>query len=135
MVSTRTPITIAAETTAIPVGPELARRALALVDAGTTEMAEDVLHVPLDYYRDPERLAGERALCERTPLALVPSAQLGAPGDFVVREVLGTSVLIVRGADGVVRALLELLPASRGQAGPGLRQRTTLHLPVPRLDL
>jgi nitrite reductase/ring-hydroxylating ferredoxin subunit len=106
MATTRTPITIGAGSPAIPVGPELARRALALVDAGTTDIADDVLHVPLDYYRDPDRLAGERALCLRTPLALVPSAQISRPNDYVVREVLDTSVLIVRGADGVVRAFL-----------------------------
>ncbi len=42
-----------------PVGPELAARALALVDAGTTELAEELLTVPLAYYRDEEQLARE----------------------------------------------------------------------------
>jgi phenylpropionate dioxygenase-like ring-hydroxylating dioxygenase large terminal subunit len=89
-----------------PVGLELAERALALIDADTTEMASDVLHVPLSYYRDPDLHSRERELCRSTPLALVPSAQVPSRHDFVVREVLGTSVLITRGSDGLARAFL-----------------------------
>jgi len=86
---------------------ELTRRALHLVTTGTTDMAPDVLRVPLGYYRDPDVLRRERAeILEVTPLALAPSAQVGAPHDFVVREVLGRSVLISRGGDGVARAFL-----------------------------
>src|SRR5262245_2544909 len=84
---------------------ELTRRALALVSTGTTDMAGDVLRVPLSYYRDADVLGREREeILERTPLALVPSAQVGAPHDFVVREVLGRSVLVSRDGDGIVRA-------------------------------
>jgi choline monooxygenase len=89
-----------------PVGPELVTRALALVDAGTTDMADGLLEVPLSYYRDADRLAREVDLCRRTPLALLPSAQIPHPHDFVVREVLGTSVLLSRGEDGTARAFL-----------------------------
>lgn len=86
---------------------QLTRRALALVTAGTTDMAPDVLRVPLRYYRDPEVLERERrAILERTPLALVPTAQVPAPHDFVVREVLGRSVVVSRSADGTARAFL-----------------------------
>lgn len=86
---------------------DLTRRALHLVTTGTTDMAPDVLRVPLAYYRDPEVLRRERAeILEVTPLALAPSAQVPAPHDFVVREVLGRSVLVSRGGDGVARAFL-----------------------------
>ena len=34
--------------------PELTRRALRVVMDKTTDMAEDVLRVPLHYYRDPK---------------------------------------------------------------------------------
>ncbi len=84
----------------------LTRRARALVEAGTTDMADDLLRVPLGYYRDVGILEGERARLRRTRLALVESARTADGGDFVVREVLGTSVLLSRGADGVARALL-----------------------------
>jgi nitrite reductase/ring-hydroxylating ferredoxin subunit len=85
----------------------LTRRALELVTAGTTDLAPEVLRVPLAYYRDADVLRRERSeILEVTPLALVPSAQLPAAHDFVVREVLGRSILISRGADGVARAFL-----------------------------
>ncbi len=62
-----------------PVGPEHVRRALALVDAHTTEMSDHILTVPLSYYRDPTLADRERSLCRRTPLALAPTAQLPNP--------------------------------------------------------
>jgi phenylpropionate dioxygenase-like ring-hydroxylating dioxygenase large terminal subunit len=86
---------------------DLTGRALHLVLNGTTDLAPDVLRVPLSYYRDPDVLRREREqILEVAPLALAPSAQVPAPHDFVVREVLGRSVLISRGADGVARAFL-----------------------------
>jgi choline monooxygenase len=89
-----------------PVGAEHVRRALALVDGHTTEMADDILTVPLSYYRDPALAERERQLCRRTPLALAPTAQLASPHDYVVRDVLGTSVLLTRDAGGTAHAFL-----------------------------
>ncbi|HWF16808.1 MAG TPA: aromatic ring-hydroxylating dioxygenase subunit alpha [Acidimicrobiales bacterium] len=89
-----------------PVGPEHVHRALALVDAHTTDMADSILTVPLTYYRDPGVADRERRLLRHTPLALAPSAQLAKPHDFVVRDVLGTSVLLTRDAQGEAHALL-----------------------------
>ncbi len=86
---------------------DLTRRALHLVTTGTTDCADSVLRVPLGYYRDPDVLARERTeILDVTPLALAPTAQIPAPHDFVVREVLDRSVLLTRGADGVARAFL-----------------------------
>jgi choline monooxygenase len=89
-----------------PRDPQLTAAALTHVRAGTTDLAPSVLRVPLWYYRDPEVLAREEALLRRTPIALVAAAQVREPGDYWVREVLGTSVLVVRGSDGVARAFL-----------------------------
>ncbi|MCU1462904.1 MAG: ring-hydroxylating dioxygenase, large terminal subunit [Acidimicrobiales bacterium] len=89
-----------------PLDRELARRALELVEAGTTEMAESVLRVPLDYYNDPARFAREQSLLATTPLALAPSCRLPSPHDYLVRDVLGTSVVMSRDGDGKVRAFL-----------------------------
>ena len=53
----------------------LTAAALAHVRAGTTDLADDVLRVPLGYYTDPELFARERDdLLVTTPLPLVPSA-------------------------------------------------------------
>ena len=110
-----------------PVGPELVRRALALVDAGTTDMADDLLEVPLGYYRDDAQYARELELCRRTPLALAASAQLPERNDFLVREVLGTSVLVSRGEDGTARAFLNYCRHRGGKpaAGCGNARRFT----------
>jgi choline monooxygenase len=100
-------------------GPEPVLRLLAHVEAGTTDMAERLLEVPLAYYRDPERFQRELDLCRRTPLGLVPTTQLPNPHDFVVREVLGTSVLVSRGADGVARAFLNYCRHRGGKPAQG----------------
>jgi choline monooxygenase len=103
-----------------PTGPELVHRALALVDAGTTEMAPALLRVPLSYYRDDQLHEREREeICRRTPLALAVSAQVPDAHDFVVREVLGTSVLITRDSDGIVRAFLNYCRHRGGKPAQG----------------
>jgi choline monooxygenase len=89
-----------------PHDPALTQRGLDHVRAGTTDLAPSVLRVPLWYYRDEGNLDREMELLRTTPLALVPSARVPREHDFVVRSVLGTSVLVTRGADGVARAFL-----------------------------
>jgi len=89
-----------------PADEQLTRRALAHVRAGTTDLAPSVLRVPLSYYRDEELLERELDLLHRTPIAVVPSCRVRDAHDYVVREILGISVLVSRGADGVVRAFL-----------------------------
>lgn len=80
---------------------ELTRRALQVVLDKTTDMADDVLKVPLHYYRDPKITEIEESqILRRTPLAVLPSAQVAAPNDYVVRSVLGDSLLITRDKDG-----------------------------------
>ncbi|MEZ5203513.1 MAG: aromatic ring-hydroxylating dioxygenase subunit alpha [Acidimicrobiales bacterium] len=105
--SSTTMTTTSSEPTARLIDEELTRRAVELVRTGTTDCAAAVLRVPLAYYRDGDVLGRERAeILEVTPLALVPTAQIPAAHDFVVREVLGRSVLVSRGDDGVARAFL-----------------------------
>jgi choline monooxygenase len=79
----------------------LTRRALRLALDKTTDMADDVLRVPLHYYRDPKITEIEESqILRRTPLAIVPSVQVPAPNDYVVRSVLGDSLLVTRDKDG-----------------------------------
>lgn len=89
-----------------PTDPELTRRALEHVRAGTTDLAPTVLKVPLSYYRNPGFFERELDLLMQAPLALVASVRLPRARDYTVRDALGTSVLVSRGADGVVRAYL-----------------------------
>lgn len=85
----------------------LTRRALRVVLDKTTDMADDVLRVPLHYYRDPKITEIEEAqILRRTPLAIVASAQIAAPDDYVVRSVLGDSLLVTRDKDGASHVFL-----------------------------
>lgn len=80
---------------------ELTRRALAHATAKTTDMAERELRVPLHYYRDPKITEIEETqILRRVPLAIVPSAQVAGINDYVVRSVLGDSLLVTRDRHG-----------------------------------
>lgn len=85
----------------------LTRRALAHALARTTDMAERELRVPLHYYRDPKITEIEESqVLRRVPLAIVPSAQVPKPNDYVVRSVLGDSLLVTRDRDGTSHVFL-----------------------------
>lgn len=86
---------------------DLTYRALSHALAGTTDMAERELRVPLHYYRDPKITEIEESqILRRVPLAIVPSAQIAENNDFVVRSVLGDSLLVTRDRTGVSHVFL-----------------------------
>ncbi|MGV0674919.1 (2Fe-2S)-binding protein [Mycolicibacterium fortuitum] len=86
---------------------ELTRRALRHAVEGTTDLADQVLKVPLHYYRDPKITEIEESqILRRVPLAIVPSAQIAANNDFVVRSVLGDSLLVTRDRTGASHVFL-----------------------------
>ncbi|MGA5544878.1 aromatic ring-hydroxylating oxygenase subunit alpha [Mycobacterium sp. NPDC051198] len=86
---------------------ELTRRALRHAVEGTTDMADRVLKVPLHYYRDPKITEIEESqILRRVPLAIVPSAQIAEKNDFVVRSVLGDSLLVTRDRTGASHVFL-----------------------------
>ncbi|MGW4368735.1 aromatic ring-hydroxylating oxygenase subunit alpha [Nocardia takedensis] len=90
-----------------PLNEELTRRALTLALAKDTDMAASTLKVPLRYYRDDDLAAVEEAtILRRTPIAVLASAQVPDPHDYVVREVLGDSLLITRDRDGKAHVFL-----------------------------
>ena len=75
----------------------LTQRALRHALHGTTDFAERELRVPLHYYRDPKITEIEESqILRRVPLAIVPSAQIAQTNDFIVRSVLGDSLLVTR---------------------------------------
>jgi len=91
-----------------------AGRLLAHVAAGTTDRAASTMTVPVRRYTDPAVHDTERReLFGRRPLLLAVSGDLPAPGSFVTAEVAGTPVVAVRGADGAVRAFVNVC-AHRG---------------------
>ncbi|MGZ4710034.1 MAG: aromatic ring-hydroxylating oxygenase subunit alpha [Acidimicrobiales bacterium] len=106
----------------------LVPRARALVETGTTEMADGLLHVPLWYYRDADLFERERtAILATTPLALAPTCRLSRPHDYLVRDVLGRSVLLTRDGDGRAHAFLNYCRhrGARPAHGAGSSRRFT----------
>ncbi|KAA0081684.1 (2Fe-2S)-binding protein [Mycolicibacterium sp. P9-64] len=86
---------------------ELTRRALRHAFDKTTDMADHELRVPLHYYRDPKITEIEESqILRRVPLAIVPSAQLPNLNDFMVRSVLGDSLLVTRDRTGASHVFL-----------------------------
>lgn len=86
---------------------DLARRALAHFEAGTTDQAPSTMTIPIAAYADAERYRQERErIFKHLPLALALSLELPGPGTYRAMHVIDTPVLIVRGSDGVARAFL-----------------------------
>ena len=69
----------------------LMRRAVDIGVQVWPEMAARHMEVPLDYFTDPAIFAEERALYERSPLALIASCEIPDANDFVVRNAVGRS--------------------------------------------
>jgi phenylpropionate dioxygenase-like ring-hydroxylating dioxygenase large terminal subunit len=84
---------------------EMARRHLEHLKAGTVDRAPSVHRVPARHYTDPERARIERErIFRRLPLVLGLSCELREPGAYKATWAIGVPVLIVRGADGGLRA-------------------------------
>ncbi len=87
----------------------LAKRLLALYEAGTTEQAGESYRVPVAHYIDPARFALEiDRIFKRAPLPLALSCELREPNAFKAMDALGVPVLITRAPDGTVRAFLNV---------------------------
>jgi len=87
----------------------LAQRILAHHRTGTQDLAPAEMVQPVARYRDPAHAERERERLMRVmPLALCHGSELPEPGDFVTDSLVGTPVLVVRQADGSVRAFVNL---------------------------
>lgn len=84
----------------------LIQRALALIDANTSERGAPATS-PVERYLDPVRFQREvEVLFRRYPLALCPSAALARAGDSFAIDVAGLPLLIVRAEDGRINAFI-----------------------------
>lgn len=106
---------------------EIARRGVAHFDAGTVDLADGVLEVPVTRYFDPDRgsLEVERVF-KRLPLMLGSSSELAEPGAYLALEVVGVPVLITRGQEREIRAFVNMC-SHRGaivtEEGAGKKRR------------
>lgn len=76
---------------------------------GTTDMAAEQLEVPIASYLDPQEWEREiHQVFRRIPLPVCTSAELAKPGDYKALRVVGREILLVRGQDGRMRAMLNV---------------------------
>lgn len=86
---------------------DMARDGLAHARAGSIAQADGIFRVPASHYYDPERWQLEMSrVFRRLPLMLATSAELPNPGDYKAIEAAGVPVLVVRDADGGIRAFV-----------------------------
>jgi choline monooxygenase len=65
--------------------------------------------IPAEWYTDPRIAALERrAVWSRSWQLVARAAQVAAPGEFVTAEVAGEPIVVVRGADGELRAFFNV---------------------------
>ena len=76
------------------------------IDRGTTDLGDTVWREPVEHYHTQKRFDAEIALLRRIPVPFCPSAALAKKGSYIARKASGTPLLVVRGADGKVRAFI-----------------------------
>lgn len=78
-----------------------------LHSTGTTTLSDSVWGQSSSVYRDPDRLAHEQIdLFDRYPLVAASSGEMPETGSYVARDLVGTPIVMIRQADGSVRAFL-----------------------------
>ncbi|HEY8527069.1 MAG TPA: aromatic ring-hydroxylating dioxygenase subunit alpha [Acidimicrobiales bacterium] len=88
---------------------DLARRTLAYLDAKSTAMAPHTMEEPLEGYTSPEQFERERReVFNRLPMFVGLTCDLPEPGSWTTFDATGTPMLLTRGADGRVRAFLNM---------------------------
>jgi phenylpropionate dioxygenase-like ring-hydroxylating dioxygenase large terminal subunit len=84
-------------------------RLIALMDARSTALADDETTIPTAVYRSPERFEAEKSVLFRElPLVVAHVSEVAAPGDFLTHDALGVPIVVARGADGHLRAFLNV---------------------------
>ncbi|MGE0387672.1 MAG: aromatic ring-hydroxylating dioxygenase subunit alpha [Gammaproteobacteria bacterium] len=88
------------------IGIDLMKRSLAMIDAQWPDAAQACMEVPLEYYRSEEQFRRDRALFERSPLAVLASSEIRNPFDYHVRIAMGRSLLLTRDEEGAAHVFL-----------------------------
>lgn len=85
------------------------KRMVANVAAKTTDLAPGPMPLDKGVYIDPARFEAERrALFLSQPIVAGLSGDIAEPGDFLVFDAAGPSILVMRGKDGTARAFLNM---------------------------
>lgn len=88
---------------------QLVRRVLAHLDARTTDSDPAMTSVPIEAYADASRIDRERARLFRDyPLVVGHVSQVPNPGDFFTHDASGVPLIITRGSDHKLHALINV---------------------------
>lgn len=77
-------------------------------ETGGDTLADSDMHFPASSYNDPDWLARERAVLRRHPVIIGHASTLTEPGDFLTDDSIGPPILVVRQADGGLKAFLNI---------------------------
>ncbi len=98
---------------------EMARRAIHAGATGEIDLEPGVHRVPATNYTDPQRFQLEvDRIFKRLPLMLGFSSELRKPGSYRAMEVAGVPVVLLRGADGAIRAFVNMCSHRGAQVFP-----------------
>jgi choline monooxygenase len=88
---------------------QIVRRLLDHIEHKTTDVADDVLEIPADVYTSRARHDDElEVLFHDHPQLLCLSGAVPEAGDYLAVDIAGTPVLVTRGKDGRVRAMVNM---------------------------
>ena len=95
---------------------------------------EEAYTIPASWYVD-ERVAAleRRHVFGGTWQVVARAEQVQKPGQFVTTELAGEPLVVVRGADGALRAFLQRVPASCGGGSHGSRREAPAGFCVVRI--
>ncbi len=65
-------------------------------------------HIPTSVYTDKDRLEQEKRLLRSLPIPIAHVSQLASPGTCLVHDALGVPILVARGRDGTLHAMLNV---------------------------
>jgi phenylpropionate dioxygenase-like ring-hydroxylating dioxygenase large terminal subunit len=75
----------------------------------TTDMAPEQMRIPMSYYLDREGWQREiQEIFYKIPLPVATSAELAGVGDYKAMRVVGREILLIRGKDGFLNAMLNV---------------------------
>lgn len=85
----------------------IAERIVDFYENDSTDMADDVMELPVTAYTDPEQWQREiNLIYKRQPLMVALTCEMPKPGDYKAIDMVGVPLLITRGKNGKARAFI-----------------------------
>ncbi|ADP80156.1 alpha/beta hydrolase fold domain-containing protein [Pseudofrankia inefficax] len=88
------------------LGRTLTRRILHRMAENSLDTATDTMLIPAQDFTSEQRHRAEIAMMRRTPQVVGWGGEIPTAGDYTTKDLLDTSVLLVRGEDGAARAFV-----------------------------